>query len=67
MGNDMHFWIALEALYGAAIVTGADPEHLRRTALAIVHELEDTEGSDRASKILQSASRLGHLGVRQGS
>ncbi|BCG22108.1 hypothetical protein TUM18999_02990 [Pseudomonas tohonis] len=64
MGNDVHFWIALEAVFGAAIVTGADPEHLRRTALAIVHELEDGERSDKVGKIIQSASRLEHLGVQ---
>lgn len=64
MGNEAHFWIALEAVFSAAVVTGTDPEQLRRTALAILSELEDSDSSERASKIVQAASRLGHLGMR---
>ncbi|WP_337058245.1 hypothetical protein [Pseudomonas sp. USHLN015] len=61
MDNEVGFWIALEAVFEAAIVTGTDPEHLRRTALAIVQKL-DSDQSDRAGKIIQSASRMAHLG-----
>lgn len=63
--QDTAFWLALEAVFGAAIIIGTDPEHLKRTAQAITIELNGISYAGKAIQIIESASMMRHLGVQE--